>query len=114
MPSARGKVHVLKMRIFEQNRSILYNGITLNKLVLATRNMFTPGDEQDSFMSKTALQGYEYNDYYDDFVYEISSLKRYKVDDAFPKLTINDVPSAIRKASYELSLIDISSFEIES
>lgn len=96
-----------------EKMSKAYNGITLNKLVLTTRNLFAPGDEQDSFMSKAALQGYEYNDYYDDFVYELSSLKRYKVDETFPKLTINDVPPAIRKASYELSLIDISTYEIE-
>ena len=68
---------------------------------------------QDSFMAKVALQGYEYNNYYDDFVYEISSFKRYKVDSEFPKLTHKDLPTAIRKASYEISLVEIANFEIK-
>lgn len=96
-----------------EKMSTAYSGITLNKLVLETRNIFSSGDEQDSFMSKVALQGYEYNNYYDDFVYEISDFKRYKVDRDFPKLTVKDVPAAIRKAVYEISLMDISRFEIK-
>lgn len=100
-------VHIL------EKMSTAYNGITLNKLILETRSMFISGDEQDSFMSKVALQGYEYNNYYDDFVYEISSFKRYSVNNDFPKLTHRDLPAAIRKAMYEISLVDIADFEIE-
>ena len=93
--------------------STAYNGITLNKLVLDTRKLFLLEEEQDDFMSKVALQGYEYNNYYDDFVYEISDIKRYTVNADFPKLTVSDVPAAIRKASYEISLPDIADFEIK-
>lgn len=96
-----------------EKMSTAYNGVTLNKLILETRRIFSSGEEQDSFMSKVALQGYEYNNYYDDFVYEISDFKRYKVDLDFPKLTVRDVPSAIRKAAYEVSLMAISQFEIK-
>ena len=63
--------------------------------------------------TKVALQGYEYNNYYDDFVYEISSFKRYAVNADFPKLTHRDLPVAIRKAMYEISLVDIADFEIK-
>lgn len=96
-----------------EKMSTAYNGITLNKLILETRNSFSIGDEQDLYMSKIALQGYEYNNYYDDFVYEISDFKRFKVDRFFPKLTVADVPAEIKKASYEISLSDISQFEIK-
>lgn len=96
-----------------EKMSTAYNGITLNKLILETRKMFSPGEEQDSFMAKVALQGYEYNNYYDDFVYEISNFKRFKVNDDFPKLTPRDLPIAIRKASYEISLVEIGAFEIK-
>ena len=51
--------------------------------------------------------------YYDDFVYEISSFKRYSVNNDFPKLTHRDLPAAIRKAMYEISLVDILDFEIK-
>ena len=96
-----------------EKMSAAYTGITLNKLIIETRNMFQPGEEQDAFMTKVALQGYEYNDYYDDFVYEISSFKRYLVNKDFPKLTLRDLAPAITKASYELSLVEISKFEIK-
>lgn len=96
-----------------EKMSTAYNGITLNKLILETRNMFHSEDEQDTFMAKVALQGYEYNNYYDDFVYEISSFKRYSVNGDFPKLTHRDLPVAIHKAMYEISLVDIVDFEIK-
>lgn len=95
-----------------EKMSTAYNGITLNKLVLETRDLFLSGEERDEFMAKVALQGYEYNNYYDDFVYEISNFKRYKVNSKFPKLTHRDLPTAIRKASYEISLVEIGEFEI--
>ena len=95
-----------------EKMSTAYNGITLNKLVLETRDLFLSGEERDEFMAKVALQGYEYNNYYDDFVYEISNFKRYKVNSKFPKLTHRDLPTAIRKASYEIALVEIGEFEI--
>lgn len=95
-----------------EKMSVAYNGITLNKLVLDTRKLFDSSEDQDSFIAKVALQGYEYNNNYDDFVYEQSSLKRYIVNKDFPKLTVVDLPHAIAKATYELSLLEISQFEI--
>jgi hypothetical protein len=93
--------------------STAYDGITLNKLILSTRKLFTSIEEQDAFLSKVAMQGYEYNTYYDDFVYEISSFKVYEVNQHFPKLTKNTIPVAISKASYEIALVEIASFEIK-
>lgn len=96
-----------------EKMSTAYNGITLNKLVLDTRAMFASAEDQDLFVSKVAILGYEYNTYYDDFVYEISGFTKYRVDDHFPKLVKKMLPAAICKASYEISLIEISSFEIK-
>ena len=95
-----------------EKMSPAYNGITLNKLILETRNMFSDTDERDSFQAKVALQGYEYNDYYDDFVYEISSIKEYLVSEEFPRLTHSNVPAAVTKAAYDLSLADLADYII--
>lgn len=95
-----------------EKMSPAYGGITLNRLVLETRDMFLTMDERDDFLAKVALQGYEYNNYYDDFVYEVSSFVRYRVDSNFPKLVPNGMPSAIQKVSYEIVLSDLSSFVI--
>lgn len=96
-----------------EKMSMAYHGITLNKLIVETRNLFTSGEDRDSFMSKVAVQGYEYKNYYDEYVYEISGFKEYRVSDDFPRLTANDVASAIKKATYDLSLTDLAPYEID-
>ena len=99
-------VHVL------EKMSEAYDGIRLNNLVLDTMNMFSSPLEKEDFFAKTALQGYEYNTYYDGFVYEVSSFHRFLVNDKFPKLTRQSVDQAIMKASYVLSLPDLSKYEL--
>lgn len=95
-----------------EKMSMAYNGITLNKLIIKVRDMFAPGEERDQFMASVALQGYEYHDIYDEYVYEISAFRRYRVSKGFPRITVKDVPPAIKKASYEVSLTDLAAFEI--
>ena len=93
-----------------EKMSPAYNGISLNKLILETRQMFLSADDADTFLAKVAMQGYEYNNYYDEFVFEVSGLTRYKVTDQFPKLTHANVPKEITKANYDLVLAEIMSF----
>ena len=95
-----------------EKMSMAYNGISLNKLVIQVRDLFTSAEEKDQFMANVALQGYEYHNSYDELVYEISGHRRYRVTDSFPRLTKKDVSPAIKKAAYELSLTDLSNFEI--
>lgn len=89
-----------------------YSGITLNKLFEETCDLFDNVDERDRFRAKVCMQGYEYNSYYDSFVYEYKGMLRYLVDAGFPKLTHNFIPHAIIKASYEILLNDIAEFMI--
>lgn len=91
-----------------------YNGITLNKLIVNIRNLFPDSDDRDLFMAKVALQGYEYHNYYDDFVFELIYSKMFKVCDGFPRLTPQDVPESILKASYDIDLNKIEEFEIKN
>mgnify|MGYP001108308023 FL=1 len=93
-----------------EKMSPAYNGISLNKLILETRQMFLSADDADTFLAKVAMQGYEYNNYYDEFVFEVSGLTRYKVTAQFPKLTHANVPKEITKANYDLALAEIMSF----
>lgn len=95
-----------------EKMSEAYNGITLNKLVFDTMNLFVKLEEKDDFLTKVSLQGYEYNTYYDSFVYEISSFHRYLVNDDFPRLTRKEVNKAISSASYVITLSEIVPFEI--
>ncbi len=95
-----------------EKMSMVYNGISLNKLIIQVRDMFSAGEERDQFMANVALQGYEYHNVYDEYVYEISGYRRYQVKEGFPCLTPKDVATAIKKASYEIALTDLAVFEI--
>lgn len=89
-----------------------YKGITLNKLIVEMRNLFPDNDDRDLFMSKVALQGYEYHNYYDDFVYEQIYNKNFRVNLDFPRLTPDNVPEAVTKSIYDIDLNSIAEFEI--
>ncbi len=88
-----------------------YRGITLNKLIVVIRNMFDDSDDRDSFMAKVALQGYEYHNYYDDFVFEKIYFKSFRVADGFPRLIPVKMPDGIIKASYDIDLNKLNDFE---
>ena len=95
-----------------EKMSEAYNGITLNKLILDTMNLFETQEEKEDFWSKVSLHGYEFNNYYDSFVFEISNCSKYSVCEGFPRLQKHQLPKAIVKASYELQLTDIKEFEL--
>lgn len=95
-----------------EKMSEAYNGISLNNLIMDTTKKFNSVENADDFVSKIALHGYEFNTYYDQFVYEISNRTKYIVNEKFPKLTKGSVPVQIVKASYEILLAEIRDFEI--
>lgn len=93
-----------------EKMSTAYNGITLNQLILETSKLFASDEDRESFLAKVALQGYFYHNYYDDFVFEVSNIMHFDVTEDFPRLTSANVPKAITKASYELSIAEIVPF----
>ncbi len=95
-----------------EKMSAEYNGIKLNQLVVEIRSLFLDDDDRDLFMAKVALQGYEYHNYYDDFVFELIYCKKFCVNEDFPKLTPSNVSEAVIKATYDIALNQIADFEI--
>jgi hypothetical protein len=95
-----------------EKMSPAFKGITLNSLVSSVYNQFESEEDRGAFLSKVSLQGFSYNDYYDDFVFEIKDHSRYDVCSDFPKLTRRYLPEAVCKTKYELSLVSISNFKI--
>lgn len=95
---------------FLERMSEAYDGITLNKLILSTLDMFEMQDDKDKFLSKVALHGYTYNNYYDTLVYEVAGTARYIVKEGFPRLTRKDVPKQVVRAAYDLDLAQIEEF----
>ena len=96
-----------------EKMSEAFDGVTLNKLVLDVMNCFESQENKDSFINKVSAHGYEYNDYYERFVYAVSGLYRYSVNPDFPKLTHAMMPNAITKANYEIDISLLSKFLIE-
>jgi len=90
-----------------------YNGISLNKIILETAKAISVEDERNLFLSKVSMQSYEYNDKYDDYVYEKKDYYRYLITKDFPKLTKLNIPSEIIKATYDIALSKIEAFRIK-
>ena len=90
-----------------------YNGFTLNSLVIDTMNLFHNDDDKELFLTKVRLQGYEYDAYYDEFVYEIVNVSCYCVNSEFPRLKRSDLSDAVVAAVYDLSLLKIGDYEIK-
>ena len=97
---------------FLEKMSEAYNGISLNKLVLKISDLFKDTDSKDDYLAKVSLHGYTFNNYYDSYVYEVSSVNKYKVVEGFPRLTKSTVPREIARASYEIILADIIDYLI--
>lgn len=89
-----------------------YNGVTLNKLYVEICKLIPDGDVRELFMKKIALQGYEYSNFYDEFVYVADTMRRYRVTKGFPRLVRSEVPDSIANCIYDILLRDIEQFAI--
>ena len=85
-----------------------YDGICLNKLVTVILNEITSIYDKDIFMSKLQDAHYSYNPKYDEYVYELRSVDEYLVTLDFPRITRNEISPAIAKASFDLTIAEIS------
>ena len=95
-----------------EKMSETYDGITLNKLFSEIVNLFNLQMDIDIFTDIMLTSGYTYNSEYDTIVYEVRQIDKYRVDNQFPKLSHNNVSTAIIKARYEIALSEIENFKI--
>jgi hypothetical protein len=95
-----------------EKMSETYDGITLNKLFNEIVNLFNLQMDIDIFTDIMLASGYTYDSEYDTIVYEMRQIDKYRVDNQFPKLSHNNVSSAIIKARYEIALNEIENFKI--
>lgn len=90
-----------------------YHGTSLNKLMINVRDMLNDPDDRELFLNKIALQGYEYSNYYDEFVYAVDTMQRFNVRDDFPRLLRSQISPSITHCSYDLLLRDLERFAAE-
>lgn len=79
----------------------------------ARRKIEIPIKDSEGKEQIVSVQPFVYNDYYDDFIYEIRSCNRYRVTNGFPRLTHELLPEAICKASYEILLQKIEQYKLK-
>ncbi len=84
-----------------------YTGITLNKLITVILNKIPSVSDKDILLSKLKDYNYAYHPKYDEFVYELRSTDEYLVDTNFPRISRENIPTAISKASFDLILAEI-------
>lgn len=88
-----------------------YKGLTLNELVAQTLNLIPSVNDKDIFMSKLQDAHYAYNQKYDEYVYELHSKDEYRVTAQFPRITRGSISPAIAKASFDLTITEITSYK---
>lgn len=98
--------------ILLEKMSASYLGITLNQLILDLLDEITTPYGKKLFLSKIESSGYVYDVAYDDFVFDLKSIRRFIVDDKFPRLTPSNVPNGILSANYEISILALKDKEI--
>ncbi len=96
-----------------EQMSPAYDGVSLNKLATSIINTLTSDENKDAFIRTLIDSGFCFDSAYDEFVYDVTLIERYKVDQTFPKLTKADINVAISKAQYEILLSEIQTYKIE-
>lgn len=77
---------------------------TLRKIVFAISQKLDDPSIIETFIEKLNMVGYIDLEIYDTFTYQVDRVERYSVDDAFPKITRESVPTAITECEYYLSI----------
>lgn len=81
-----------------------FDGININRLTTEIFDSIIENEDRDAFIRKITTQGFSSDENYDDLVYDLKLVNRYRVDQTFPALRRTDIPSAVSKSQYELLL----------
>lgn len=88
------------------------NGISLNSMVENLRNRV--GFQAETELNQKLLsKGYAYNEQYDNFLFQFKGVSHYCVDNDFPCITREQLPSAIIRADYDIRLNQIERWHID-
>lgn len=79
---------------------------TLNKIVEELKSKLSIQAETDLSM-KLLTKGYTYDDAYNTFIFRFTRKDTYRVNDTFPRIGRDSVPSAVSAARYDLLLLRI-------
>ena len=84
-----------------------YAGLSLNAIVDDLLVQIVPHIQKDLFISKLELYGYDFSLDYNNYVYSQTGIMTFLVNDTFPCLKRDNVPTSITKVQYDLALSEI-------
>lgn len=90
--------------IMLERMSAGFDGTNINRLTTEIFDSLIKNEDRDAFIRKITAQGFSSDEHYDDLVYDLKLVNRYKVDQTFPALKRINIPSAVSKSQYELLL----------
>lgn len=88
-----------------------FDGLTLNKIVKDILASLSSINDKDCLSSKLRDAKYSLHPKYDEFVYQLRSKDDYCVNGDFPRISRASIPSAIAKASFDITIQEISKFK---
>ena len=95
-----------------EKMSPAYKGVSINALTKNVLDSLESDADKDIFFSRLKNSGFTFDSSYNDYVYDIISVKRYMVNSGFPKLTRENIIPAVVKINYELDIALLALFEI--
>ncbi len=105
------EVGQLEIITFDQSTPTYENNITLNNVISGFRNSLDR-KWQLKFDEKMRKAGYLEDERYDEFNYLFVRVDEYTVSSEFPKLSKDDLPNGITKASYEIDISAIQGYKV--
>lgn len=96
-----------------ERMSEAYDGIFLSKIATRILNEITYDFDKDMFLNQLYHQGYQFSSDDDRYVYDCTSINRYKVSYNFPKLIRNEINEAIVQAQYDIDINEILKYQIQ-
>jgi hypothetical protein len=94
-----------------EKMSSSFDGLKLSDVVSKILSLIKNENLESLFLKKLGQSGYDVSAVYDDLVYEIDTVKFYRVDEDFPKIQRSKISKAIKSVSYEISLADLEKNE---
>lgn len=101
------------LAVYELERmSPSFHGIKLNAIVTDILSLLPHNTQKELFLNKLSQFGYDFSTEYDNFVFSFIVLSKYKVDNSFPRLTRCDIPNAIQRVQYDITLTELDPYKI--
>lgn len=109
----RRSAGILAVVFLSKSSSVSDSAVTLNSMFRDVRDSFESDLDRDLFVQIMTSIGYSEKPAYDEHVFEISSIRRFSVQDDFPRLcrsTLN-IPG-ISNAEYDILIQSITKYEV--